>query len=136
MSPYQLNPTDANPMRDLLVDAVDFERVRQQRVVKLFLSATNVRTGKVAVFPNKEITADHVLASACLPFMMRAPVIDGEAYWDGGFMGNPAIFSGDLRMRVGRCPACSPHPDGADGTADEFPRHPQSHAGDQLQTHR
>ena len=92
LSPYQLNPTDANPMRDLLVEFVDFERVRQQRVVKLFLSATNVRTGKVAVFPNKEITADHVLASACLPFMMRAPVIDGEAYWDGGFMGNPAIF--------------------------------------------
>ena len=92
MSPYQLNPMDANPMRDLLDEVVNFERVRQQRVVKLFLSATNVRTGKVAVFPNKEITAEHVLASACLPFMMRAPVIDGEAYWDGGFMGNPAIF--------------------------------------------
>src|SRR5271155_6067561 len=92
MSPYQLNPTDANPMRDLLVEFVDFERVRAQNVVKLFLSATNVRTGKVAVFPNKEITAEHVLASACLPFMMRSPVIDGEAYWDGGFMGNPAIF--------------------------------------------
>jgi len=92
MSPYQLNPMDLNPMRDLLNEVVDFERVRQQKVVKLFLSATNVRTGKVAVFPNKEITADHVLASACLPFMMRAPVIDGEAYWDGGFMGNPAIF--------------------------------------------
>jgi NTE family protein len=92
MSPYQLNPMDANPMRDLLNEVVDFERVRQQKVVKLFLSATNVRTGKVAVFPNKEITAEHVLASACLPFMMRSPVIDGEAYWDGGFMGNPAIF--------------------------------------------
>src|SRR5271155_4871258 len=92
MSPYQLNPTDANPMRDLLNEVVDFERVRAQKVVKLFLSATNVRTGKVAVFPNKEITAEHVLASACLPFMMRSPVIDGQAYWDGGFMGNPAIF--------------------------------------------
>jgi NTE family protein len=92
MSPYQLNPMDLNPMRDLLNEVVDFERVRQQRVVKLFLSATNVRTGKVAVFPNAEITAEHVLASACLPFMMRSPVIDGEAYWDGGFMGNPAIF--------------------------------------------
>jgi NTE family protein len=92
MSPYQLNPTDMNPMRDLLNEVVNFERVQQQKVIKLFLSATNVRTGKVAVFPNKEITADHVLASACLPFMMRAPVIDGEAYWDGGFMGNPAIF--------------------------------------------
>jgi NTE family protein len=92
MSPYQLNPMDLNPMRDLLNEVVNFERVRQQKVLKLFLSATNVRTGKVAVFPNKEITAEHVLASACLPFMMRSPVIDGEAYWDGGFMGNPAIF--------------------------------------------
>jgi NTE family protein len=92
MSPYQLNPLDVNPMRDLLNEVVNFERVRQQRVVKLFLSATNVRTGKVAVFPSAEITAEHVLASACLPFMMRSPVIDGEAYWDGGFMGNPAIF--------------------------------------------
>jgi NTE family protein len=92
ISPYQLNPMDINPMRDLLNEVVNFERVRQQKVLKLFLSATNVRTGKVAVFPNKEITAEHVLASACLPFMMRAPMIDGEAYWDGGFMGNPAIF--------------------------------------------
>jgi NTE family protein len=92
ISPYQLNPMDINPMRDLLNEVVDFERIRKQQVIKLFLSATNVRTGKVAVFPTKEITAEHVLASACLPFMMRAPEIDGEAYWDGGFMGNPAIF--------------------------------------------
>jgi NTE family protein len=92
MSPYQLNPMDMNPMRDLLNEVVDFERVRQQRVVKLFLSATTVRTGKVKVFTNEEITAEHVLASACLPFMMRAPEIGGEHYWDGGFMGNPAIF--------------------------------------------
>src|SRR6202167_3334563 len=62
MSPYQLNPMDVNPMRDLLNAVVDFELVRKQRVVKLFLSATNVRTGKVAVFPNGEITAEHVLA--------------------------------------------------------------------------
>ena len=92
MSPYQLNPFDMNPMRDLLNAVIDFERVRQQQVVKLFLSATNVRTGKVTVFTNKEITADHVLASGCLPFKMRAPEISGEHYWDGGFMGNPAIF--------------------------------------------
>ncbi len=92
MSPYQLNPFDINPLRDLLNQAIDFERVRQQRLVKLFLCATNVRSGKVKVFAREEIGAEHVLASACLPFMMRAPVIDGEAYWDGGFMGNPAIF--------------------------------------------
>ncbi len=92
LSPYQLNPMDANPMRDLLNEVVNFERIQKQKVIKLFLSATNVRTGKVAVFPTSEVTADHVLASACLPFMMRAPEINGEYYWDGGFMGNPAIF--------------------------------------------
>jgi NTE family protein len=92
LSPYQLNPMDVNPMRDLLNEVVDFERVRRQQVMKVFLCATTVRTGKVKVFPREEITADHVLASACLPFMMRAPEIDGEIYWDGGFMGNPAIF--------------------------------------------
>ena len=92
ISPYQLNPLDINPLRDLLNEVVNFDRVRQQEVVKLFLSASNVRTGKVVVFTHKEITADHILASACLPFRMRAPQIAGEYYWDGGFMGNPVIF--------------------------------------------
>ena len=92
MSPYQLNPLDVNPLRDLLNEVISFERVRQQRKVKLFISATTVRSGKVKVFTNTEITADHVVGAACLPFRMRAPEIDGEAYWDGGFMGNPAIF--------------------------------------------
>jgi NTE family protein len=92
MSPYQLNPFDLNPLRDLLNEVVDFERVRQQQALKLFLCATLVRNGKVAVFANSEITADHVLASGCLPFRMRAPEINGEYYWDGGFMGNPALF--------------------------------------------
>jgi NTE family protein len=92
ISPYQLNPLDINPLRDLLSEVVNFDRVRQQQVVKLFLSASNVRTGKVVVFTHKEMTADHVLASACLPFRMRAPEIAGEYYWDGGFMGNPVIF--------------------------------------------
>jgi NTE family protein len=92
LSPYQLNPMDANPMRDLLNEVVDFERVQKQDLVEVFLCATTVRTGKVKIFSKKEITANHVLASACLPFVMRAPEIDGEIYWDGGFMGNPAIF--------------------------------------------
>ena len=92
LSPYQLNPMDINPLKDLLNAEVNFERVRQQKVVKLFLSATNVRSGKVKVFAREEIAADHVLASACLPFMMRAPEIDGEAYWDGGFMGIQRSF--------------------------------------------
>jgi len=92
LSPYQLNPMDMNPMRDLLNEVVDFERIQQHTDIKLFLSATTVRTGKVKVFTNKELTANHVIASACLPFVMRAPEIEGEIYWDGGFMGNPAIF--------------------------------------------
>ena len=92
MSPYQFNPFDINPLRDLLNEVIDFDRVRQQTMVKLFLSATNVRNGKVVVFTNNEITAEHVLASACLPFRMRAPEIGGEYYWGGGFTGNPAIF--------------------------------------------
>jgi NTE family protein len=92
MSPYQLNPFDLNPLRNLLNEVVDFQRVRQQQTVKLFLSATSVRTGKIAIFRTSEITADHVIASDCVPFRTRAPEIEAEHYWDGGFMGNPAIF--------------------------------------------
>jgi len=66
--------------------------VRQQQSVKLFLSATSVRTGKITIFRNKEITSEHVIASDCMPFRTRAPEIGTEHYWDGGFMGNPAIF--------------------------------------------
>ena len=92
MSPYQLNPGNYNPLQHVLEQSVDFERLRERSPVKLFLSATNVRTGKVKVFGNEEITSDAVMASACLPFMFQAVEIDGEAYWDGGYMGNPAIF--------------------------------------------
>jgi NTE family protein len=91
-SPYQLNPLNINPLRDILEQSVDFERLQRCTCAKLFLSATNVRTGKVKIFKTSEITPDVVLASACLPFMFQAVEIDGEAYWDGGYMGNPAIF--------------------------------------------
>ncbi len=91
-SPYQLNPGNYNPLRRVLEQAVDFERLRQKAPVKLFLSATNVRTGKVKVFTNPEITPEAVMASACLPFMFQAVEIDGESYWDGGYMGNPALY--------------------------------------------
>jgi NTE family protein len=76
----------------VLEQSVDFDRLRERAPVKLFLSATNVRSGKVKLFTNQEITVDAVMASACLPFMFQAVEIDGEAYWDGGYMGNPAIF--------------------------------------------
>jgi len=92
-SPYELNPLNLNPLKDVLEAAVDFKRLREQpSPIKLFLSATNVRTGKVKVFDKHELCAEAVLASACLPFMFQAVEIDGEAYWDGGYMGNPAIF--------------------------------------------
>ena len=91
-SPYQVNPANYNPLRQVLEQTVDFERLRARAPLKLFLSATNVRSGKVRVFTNPEITADAVMASACLPFMFQAVEIDGEAYWDGGYMGNPAIY--------------------------------------------
>jgi NTE family protein len=91
-SPYQFNPLNYNPLRQVLEQTVDFERLRQDCPLKLFLSATNVRTGKVKVFGNDELSLDSVMASACLPFMFQAVTIDGESYWDGGYMGNPAMF--------------------------------------------
>lgn len=91
-SPYQFNPLNYNPLRKVLEETVDFEMLREKSALKLFLSATNVRTGKVKIFGNDEISADAVLASACLPFMFQAVSIKGEDYWDGGYMGNPAIF--------------------------------------------
>ncbi len=93
MSPYQFNPLNLNPLRTVLQQSADFELLRSGKCpVKLFLSATNVRSGKIKIFENNEITADAVLASSCLPHMFQAVEIDGEAYWDGGYMGNPAIF--------------------------------------------
>jgi NTE family protein len=92
-SPYEFNPLNLNPLRDALEVSVDFEALRRGACpIKLFLSATNVRTGKVKVFERHEIDAQHVLASSCLPFLFQAVEIDGEDYWDGGYMGNPAIF--------------------------------------------
>ena len=91
-SPYQLNPFDFNPLRDVLEQAVDFERLRKCQCTNLFISATHVRTGKVKVFHNEEVTLDVAMASACLPFLFKAVTINGEDYWDGGYMGNPALF--------------------------------------------
>jgi len=92
LSPYQLNPTGYHPVRELISDLVDFDTLRKVKHVRLFISTTNVRSGKIRVFPIQEITADVLLASACLPHLFQAVEIDGEYYWDGGFMGNPAMF--------------------------------------------
>ncbi|HUL05289.1 MAG TPA: patatin-like phospholipase family protein [Candidatus Acidoferrum sp.] len=93
LSPYQFNPLNRNPLRDVLEQSVDFDRLRSAECpVKLFLSATNVRTGKIKVFANDVLCPERVLASSCLPFLFQAVEIDGEHYWDGGYMGNPAMF--------------------------------------------
>jgi NTE family protein len=91
MSPYQMNPLDLNPLKTFVERQVDFERLTQLRDLKVFVVATRVTTGKAEVFSGKRLTADAVMASACLPMMFRAVEIEGEHYWDGGYSGNPAI---------------------------------------------
>jgi NTE family protein len=90
-SPYDLNPLNINPLRDLIERFVDFDAVRKGDL-QLYVSATNVITGRLRVFPRAKITADAVMASACLPLLFQAAMVDGVPYWDGGYLGNPAIF--------------------------------------------
>ena len=91
-SPYQLNPLNMNPLRDVLESCIDFDYVQECTSIKLYISATNVETGKVKVFDSDCLTSDMVLASACLPNVFQAVVINEVPYWDGGYMGNPALF--------------------------------------------
>lgn len=90
VSPYDLNPGGANPLAAILARHVDFARLAQAPI-KLFVTATSVRTGQGRVFRNGEITPDVLLASACLPTMFQSVEIGGEPYWDGGYSGNPTI---------------------------------------------
>jgi NTE family protein len=91
-SPYQLNPFNFNPLRDVLNRHVDFEKLRSTKGINVHLCATNVETGRVRIFKRNELTADTVLASACLPLLFQTIEIEGSNYWDGGYIGNPAIF--------------------------------------------
>ena len=91
-SPYDLNPLDINPLRDVVKESIDFDSVNRRPGVKVFLTATNVRSGRTKIFRQPDISLDAVMASACLPTLFKAVEIDGEAYWDGGYMGNPALF--------------------------------------------
>lgn len=92
VSPYEFNPFNINPLRSLLAELIDFERVRACDELGLFISATNVRTGLARIFRRHELDIDKVMASASLPQLFQAVEIDGEAYWDGGYMGNPVLF--------------------------------------------
>lgn len=98
VSPYATGPFYENPLRRL-VDAFDYDRVCAHEGPRLFVGATNVRTGKIRLFQGHAISTDAILASACLPTLFRAVEIGGESYWDGGYTGNPALFplfDGDL----------------------------------------
>jgi len=90
-SPYDLNPLNINPIRDRLINHINFERVRCCTKMKLFVAATSVQTGRVRIFERSELTPDVIMASACLPFLFQAVSIDGQDYWDGGYSGNPPL---------------------------------------------
>jgi len=92
LSPYNFNPYNYNPLKDILNDLIDFKELHLYNKKKLFICATNVKTNRAKIFSNKDITVDSVLASSCLPLLFQAVEIDGEYYWDGGYMGNPPIF--------------------------------------------
>lgn len=91
-SPYEFNPLNINPLRDVVERMVDFDKVHCCSGLKLFIAATNVFTGKIRVFSEKKVTLDAVMASACLPQLYQAVEIEGEPYWDGGYMGNPPLY--------------------------------------------
>jgi NTE family protein len=91
-SPYQFNPLNYNPLREILADIIDFKAIKKCDCLKLFVCATNVRTGDARIFNTHEITIDTILASAALPFLFQAVEIDGQAYWDGGYLGNPSLW--------------------------------------------
>ncbi len=91
LSPCQFNPLHMNPLQDILDSCVDFSRVHECSDIKLFISATNVETGRVKIFDSHHLTAVMVMASACLPQMFQAGVIDGVTYWDDGYMGKAPL---------------------------------------------
>lgn len=91
-SPYDINPLDINPLRDVVDEVINFDNVATCPAFKCFISATSVQTGRVRVFGREEISCQTVMASACLPTLFKAVEIDGVPYWDGGYGGNPVLF--------------------------------------------
>lgn len=92
MSPYEMNPLNINPLRDVLSSTIDFDMLHENAVCELFIAATNVGNGRLRVFKNQDVCLNAVLASACLPFLFQAVEVDGQQYWDGGYIGNPPLF--------------------------------------------
>ena len=92
LSPYDFNPLNINPLKELIEQFIDFEVIRGCQSPQLFVSATNVETGKLRIFPHDKITAEVIAASTCFPHLFRAVEINGVPYWDGAYLGNPSIF--------------------------------------------
>ena len=92
LSPYEFNPFNLNPLHDILEASVNFEAIREHSPIKLYIAATAVRRSKAKIFRETELTARHIMASACLPQVFQAVEIDGEPYWDGGFLANPPLW--------------------------------------------
>ena len=123
LGPYQVNPLNINPLRAAIDALIDFELVRASTDVKIFISATNVWTGKITIFRRKsELTADHLMASACIPTVFQAVEIDGVPYWDGGYTGNPALFPLYYETTNRRHPARADQPAGAQTDAADRAR--------------
>lgn len=90
--PYQYDPLTMDPLRSVIAETINFDILRSSKTISLFINATNIATNKNRVFPRNEISLDAVCASCCLPFLFEAVDVDGERYWDGGYMGNPTIY--------------------------------------------
>lgn len=92
ISPYQFNSLNINPLKKIIEAQVDFEELRKSSQTRLFINATNVKSGKIKVFGNDELSSDVIMASACLPYLFQAQKVGEDYFWDGGFSGNPALF--------------------------------------------
>jgi len=126
-TPAQINPLGIDPLADIVRKQIDFERLRRGSPVKLFIAATQVRTGKLHIFRNSQLSAEALLASACLPTIHRTVEVHGEPYWDGGYAGNPAVFplfyechSPDTLLVLLNPLERKQLPDSADGIADRM----------------
>ena len=132
-SPYDVNPLNINPLKDLIERFVDFDALRADTDLQLFISATNVQTGRVRIFPREKITAEAVMASACLPLLFRAVEIDGVPYWDGGYLGNPVIFPFFRTHHHRGCAGGADQSAGAASDADVLQRDHESHQRNHVQ---
>ena len=132
-SPYDFNPLNINPLKDLFERFVDFEALRTFSDLQLFISATNVQTGRVRIFSRDKITAEALMASACLPLLFRAVEIDGVPYWDGGYLANPVDLPVLRHDHDRGCPGGADQSAGAASDADFGQRDHEPHQRDHVQ---